>query len=305
MDAVGGPMIQRRVSAQGRDVVATTARGVAIGNFRCEPHSQAWRTDNQIGAGVLVAIPRRTVGIEQEGRESVVAHGSQAVYYGRGQRYRRRLIDPRGDDCLFFVLPERTWSRLMQAATGRPIEDPSRPFPFARGPFPPEHRHALESLWARVLAGQIADRLELEEALVPVLGAMVDEACDALELRRGQVGPHRHLGERADEYLAARFTEDWGLDDLADALDVSPAHLARIYRRHAGRSIHQQRMALRLHAAVELLADPHRALTDIALELGYASPSHFSSSVRRAFGRPPSQLRDLRAPARAELRAGI
>lgn len=302
---VATPIIHRRRSAHGRDVVARTAQGLAIGHFRCEPSSEAWRSENQIGTGALVAIPRRAVGIEQEGRERVVAHGGQAVYYGRAQRYRRRLIDPRGDDCLFFVVPERTWSRLMQAATSRPAEDPSRPFPFARGPVAPPQRLALERLWERVLDGAIQERLQLEEALLPVLEDMLLGACEAHDLRREQPRSHEHLGTRADRYLARHYRQNWGLDDMARDLGVSPAHLARVYRRHAGRSIHQQRMGLRMHAAVELLADAERGLTDIALELGYANPSHFSSSFRRVFGRAPSALRGASARARASIRAGI
>src|SRR5690606_12713123 len=111
------------------------------------------------------------------------------------------------------------------------------------------------------------------------------------------------LGRAAEALLAANFCEDWGIDQIADTLATSPAHLSRVFRRHTGTSLHQHRINLRLATAVELVADPQRSLTDVALELGFASPSHFSDQFRRHLGVPPSSLRSSSSRQRRALRA--
>lgn len=45
-------------------------------------------------------------------------------------------------------------------------------------------------------------------------------------------------------------------------------------------------------AALEKLAERGVDLTDIALDLGFSNPSHFTESFRRNFGKTPSAVRD-------------
>ena len=56
-------------------------------------------------------------------------------------------------------------------------------------------------------------------------------------------------------------------------------------------------------AALERIADPALPLTELALDLGFASHSHFTDTFRRTFGRPPSAVRAaVRAHGSAEAR---
>jgi len=49
---------------------------------------------------------------------------------------------------------------------------------------------------------------------------------------------------------------------------------------------------LRLRAAIDRMIDyPKERLTDIGLEFGFATPSHFSQAFHRHFGVTPSQFR--------------
>ncbi len=102
---------------------------------------------------------------------------------------------------------------------------------------------------------------------------------------------HRDAAEATKAYICGRFRSRLGLADVAKAVHSSPYHLARVFRRQVGMSIHQYQIRLRLAAALERLADDRVSLTDLALELGYSSHSHFSESFRRAFGIQPSKFR--------------
>ncbi len=81
----------------------------------------------------------------------------------------------------------------------------------------------------------------------------------------------------------ARTLDDWGADAGA-----SSRTLARLFRKETGMSFAAWRQQARLLAALGRLATGE-AVTNVALDLGYASPSAFSSMFRRALGRAPSR----------------
>jgi AraC-like DNA-binding protein len=109
--------------------------------------------------------------------------------------------------------------------------------------------------------------------------------------RKAALSPaHAELADAVRHYVAARYTEQSSLGAIARAHGVSAFHLARVFRRATGQSIHAYRIALRLRAALERIADREDVAT-VALSLGFSSHSHFTSAFRRAFGVTPSQLR--------------
>jgi AraC-like DNA-binding protein len=102
---------------------------------------------------------------------------------------------------------------------------------------------------------------------------------------------HRELVAGAKTILATRFAESLSLDLLAQTLYTSPYHLCRVFRQETGQTIHNYLNQIRLRASLEPVAAQETSLTEVSLALGFANHSHFSASFRRAFGVPPSQLR--------------
>lgn len=80
------------------------------------------------------------------------------------------------------------------------------------------------------------------------------------------------------------------------AVNVSPFHLARSFRRQTGYTLHEYRTHLRLRAALERLADGDEDVAVIARAVGFSSHSHLTASFRRAFGVPPSCVRKRTLP---------
>ena len=95
----------------------------------------------------------------------------------------------------------------------------------------------------------------------------------------------------ADVWLARNFAEPISLGGVARLLGVTPPHLARSYRAVTGRSMHARLTALRLACAMNRLAEAAPDLTGLALDLGYASHSHFTEAFRRKVGISPSAFR--------------
>ena len=103
-------------------------------------------------------------------------------------------------------------------------------------------------------------------------------------------GRHDHveLVARAKEML--RHASGVRLRDLAAALGISASHLAVIFKKAERTTIHQYLADLRLRRAASLLWGCDD-LTTLALNLGFASQSHFSNAFRRWAGCPPGQYR--------------
>ncbi|MBZ0237586.1 MAG: helix-turn-helix domain-containing protein, partial [Deltaproteobacteria bacterium] len=69
--------------------------------------------------------------------------------------------------------------------------------------------------------------------------------------------------------------------------------------RAAGTAFQRELDAARVRVAQRLLETSRASLTEIALDVGCASPQHFSALFRRVAGQPPSAWRAARAQAPA------
>jgi AraC-like DNA-binding protein len=83
---------------------------------------------------------------------------------------------------------------------------------------------------------------------------------------------------------------DAALPPAAKALGQSPRSLQR-HLRDAGTAFQRELDAARVRVAQRLLETSRASLTEIALDVGCASPQHFSALFRRVTGEPPSAWR--------------
>jgi AraC-like DNA-binding protein/quercetin dioxygenase-like cupin family protein len=77
--------------------------------------------------------------------------------------------------------------------------------------------------------------------------------------------------------------------DWADKLDVDVKTIQRLFAKETGMTFGQWRQQARLLKAMEYLARGDKVV-DIALALGYDSPSAFATMFKRQFGQTPSQF---------------
>ena len=111
-----------------------------------------------------------------------------------------------------------------------------------------------------------------------------------------------HAAERrravaAATWIEANSTEEIDLARAAKRSGLSPFHFLRVFANVLGVTPHQYLVRARLKHAARLLADEDRAVTDIALDVGFADLSNFVRSFRKAAGVSP---RDFRKAARGD-----
>jgi AraC-like DNA-binding protein len=84
--------------------------------------------------------------------------------------------------------------------------------------------------------------------------------------------------------LRENLAETPTLKQIGQRVGCSPFYLSRIFSGETGRSIFQYLRALRLERAAELLREQKLNVTQVALAVGYSSPSHFSTAFHETFG---------------------
>ena len=94
---------------------------------------------------------------------------------------------------------------------------------------------------------------------------------------------------RICESLQQRLDDPSTLADWALHLGLNAKTIQRLFMAQTGMSFGRWRQQARLLRALELLAEGEKVI-DIALTLGYESPSAFTSMFRKQFGQTPSQF---------------
>lgn len=100
------------------------------------------------------------------------------------------------------------------------------------------------------------------------------------------------LVANAKRYIASHATQRIRLADVGKALGISPVYITEVFRRVEGVPFYQYALRKRLERAVRLLPGYHADLSTLALDLDFASHSHFTTAFRRAFGCTPALFRE-------------
>ena len=146
------------------------------------------------------------------------------------------------------------------------------------------------------LAQSVADGdsdLGLDEAGLLLAARFVELASGA---RRQPLQATAADGRRAVEVaLWIDETAEQPIDlDLASArAGLSPFHFLRLFARCLGVTPHQYLIRCRLRRAARLLSDPHRSISDVAYDSGFADLSNFVRTFHRAAGMSPRRFRGL------------
>lgn len=153
-------------------------------------------------------------------------------------------------------------------------------------------------LWhmARGLERQMRIRRQLEksylESVAVVIGQhLLSTYLDAPLCRTSLNGLSKFKFKRAIDFIQAHHQNEIGFRDIANELDMSPYHFARMFRRSAGESPHQFIMRCRIESAKKLLIEGDMGIADIAFEVGYKSQSYFTTRFALLVGMTPAAFR--------------
>lgn len=105
---------------------------------------------------------------------------------------------------------------------------------------------------------------------------------------------HRSQIGRAQRFIRLHIDSPLTLDEIAREAGASSFHFARIFMAYTGETPFDFLRRVRLMTAVRMLQeDPVGAITEIALSVGYETPSAFNKVFKQKLQMSPSEFRNL------------
>jgi len=97
-------------------------------------------------------------------------------------------------------------------------------------------------------------------------------------------------------YIENHLSEELSLDRMAKIACISPFYFHRLFRAYMEETLSEYVIRLRMQRASEKLGYTDIAVTDIAFELGYDSPSSFTKAFNQIMGESPREFRRSMRP---------
>ncbi len=261
---------------------------VRLGRFQARPSEPLFSAVAPPGH-YLVAFPETALAITFDRGGEHIVDPNWATFYHPDEIYRRRALSAVGDRCNWISVGPALLAELQHGfCPRRPSAEPEFRAPVARvgGAQFLAHRRLFRRAASTT---QRVDALELEERALNLLRALLlnqgGERADQARLSDAS----RRAVRRVQELIAGSLDQPHSIEALALEVGLSPFHLCRCFRAATGSSLHVYRTALRLHLAMQAL--PHSDdLTELALDLGFASHSHFTERFKAHFGCTPRAM---------------
>jgi AraC family transcriptional regulator len=249
---------------------------VAFGTFRCPATHPMYRDSGPCSHHTFV-FPRTATAIRHENGAWFVGTPNTASLYNQNQLYVRSKVDDI-DASDWFVIADDI---LLDAVRSfNPDSPPHRPFALTHVPVDAATYRAQRALFENA---EHLEPLEIEETVLNIFAKLMASGQRKCVRRRDAV-------EEVKRAIASAPSRSIPFRELARSVEISPFELCRQFRRETGFTLTQFRHSIRLRMALELLRS-RRGLTEIALDLGYTSHSHFTAAFRNYFGITPSRYR--------------
>ena len=269
---------------------------ISVRDYVCR-HAAADPLPEEQSVTNTITLMRHGAFAKHFGRRIVTADVNQATFFRKNSVYRVSHPAGCGDRGTSFGVPASILSEIIRELDPSVDERPEVPFAFDSGPCDTSlflrHREyvqrlersveePLEPLWADITGLQL---------MADVLEAAYAHTGSRRRKRDSTRSDHAERVEAAKTYIASRLGESITLGDIAAAANASPFNFARIFQQHTGLPVHRYLTRLRIRSSLERIAEADADLSEIALDLGFSSHSHFTDVFRREFGRTPSEIR--------------
>ncbi|MEK6793144.1 MAG: AraC family transcriptional regulator [Spirochaetota bacterium] len=143
------------------------------------------------------------------------------------------------------------------------------------------------SLYEEIALGEIGYRQRVNA----VVTEMLIRAARSIVRPVSAVGTVRASVMRALDLMRSDVGRKWSIRELAGHAGLGTTAFARQVKAATRATPMDYLIKLRVERAKALLAEPGRPVTDIALDLGFASSQHFTTMFRKMTGVTPSAYR--------------
>ena len=239
------------------------------------------RTPEALTPELQFVLTLRGAFVYELGSSHSMLTANHALFIAAGDVSRDRFVDDQPLDYMLITPHVDAVSAMVGDAVAERLGSLARETQVAGAPA--RLQRAASALWSRYSR---SDECEVEQLVVELLMSIV--AAAGIETLPQKSQATRLIGAAKELIGSAR--ESRSLTAIAAHLDVSPAYLTDLFRRHEGLSIARYQRRLRLSRALVELPDTED-IAALALELGFSSHAHFSTAFRATYGVTPSTYR--------------
>jgi AraC-like DNA-binding protein len=254
---------------------------VSVWNVMCPGYIRPL-ADEECAAATHLVFPYRGVYVHHVGSRHTVVDASQVLFINEQEPYRVSHPVGGGDSTLSIRVESET---LLESTPARYRHPKGRAAFDRQGIRADTHtQHVAATVRQRLRRGTV-DALEAEELTLELIRHTLGERRWNAPNRSG-AGPRR-LADRVKLLLSSDVGRRWTLGDAAKSVGVSPVYLTQAFKHVEGVPLYRYHLRLRLARSLDLLAD-YDDLTNLALDLGFTSHSHFTAAFGKLYGVTPS-----------------
>ncbi|MFO7977403.1 MAG: helix-turn-helix transcriptional regulator [Bacteroidales bacterium] len=150
--------------------------------------------------------------------------------------------------------------------------------------------HSLAEMIAEVLQSQIPNREQAASALLKSMLVYCDSSCN-IRVSHHSNSHHLRMVSAFKHQVSRHFHEKHHVADYAEMLNVSPKYLNQVVKTVMGvtaKSIIAEQILIQ---ACRDLKFSNESIKEIALNLGFSEPEHFSNFFKKSTGGSPSDYR--------------
>ena len=92
-------------------------------------------------------------------------------------------------------------------------------------------------------------------------------------------------------YINEHFQEQISLSDLSQKFHLHPEYISKLFKKNSNQTFSEYLTETRLSHACQLLKLDDISISDIAIQSGYTSSTHFIRMFKKKYGYPPNQFR--------------
>jgi AraC-like DNA-binding protein len=170
------------------------------------------------------------------------------------------------------------------------------------------HRHALppgssgrvfapgeiERIFEDLLRNGLKSTRLTPQACAALLEYLVLKIAESRSTWQAAQSPAFATYERCRQQIEAHSARLTGLAEIARKCHVTPAYLCRLFRRYDHQSPYQFLLRLKMNLAAGALQNPGVLVKQVAAELGFDDPFHFSRAFKSVLGLSPEKFRRMR-----------
>jgi AraC family transcriptional regulator len=150
----------------------------------------------------------------------------------------------------------------------------------------------VKAVNAERIAGFPSGRLFLDSRrLLPHWSMPIEVRAARCDRCEADSVPHARERLKIKGFVQAKVEDDLTLIEMAQAVELSPAHFSRMFRESTGETPHQFVLRNRIERAKEMLRVAEASVLDVAVARGFKTQQHFARVFRQIYGASPTEYR--------------